>query len=130
MTGVQTCALPIFAAKGQRTAAGRRAVVRLLPHRSSTGVATAKVPLTLAPGTYSLVACADATLIVLEANERDNCRTSATTVVRKPPPPLRPAPSSSFPSAFHRLGIAARTSRKQRGNYPQICPADLRTYVP
>jgi len=40
-----------FAAKGQRTAAGRRAVVRLLPHRSSTGVATAKVPLTLAPGT-------------------------------------------------------------------------------
>jgi hypothetical protein len=78
-----------FAAKGQRTAAGRRAVVRLLSHRSSTGVATAKVPLTLAPGTYSVVACADGTRIVREANERDNCRASATTVVvRKPPPPV------------------------------------------
>ena len=78
-----------FAAKARRTAAGRRAVVRLLPHRSSTGAATAKVPSTLAQGTYSLVACADGTRIVPEVNERDNCRTSATTVVvRKPPPPL------------------------------------------
>jgi subtilase family serine protease len=76
-------------ANGQRTAAGRRSVVRLRPHRSSTGSAMAKVALTLAPGTYSLVACADGAGSVREANERNNCRTAATTVVvKKPPPPV------------------------------------------
>jgi hypothetical protein len=45
------------------------------------------VLVTLKPGTYSLVACADGTQAVRESNERDNCRAAARTVVVKPPPP-------------------------------------------
>src|SRR5439155_19027666 len=74
---------------GPRTAAGRRAVPRLGAHRSSTRSATVTVPATVQTGTYSLVACADGRHVVREANERNNCRTAATkVVVKKPPPPV------------------------------------------
>jgi hypothetical protein len=47
-----------------------------------------KVPSTLELGRYALVACADGSGSVRESNERDNCRTAATTlVIKKPPPP-------------------------------------------
>jgi hypothetical protein len=45
------------------------------------------VPATLQVGTYSLIACADGTHVVREASERNNCRTAATKVVVKKPPP-------------------------------------------
>jgi subtilase family serine protease len=78
-----------LSANGQRTAAGRRSVVRLRPQRSSRGTTTVTVPTTLEFGTYSLVACADGAAAVRESNERNNCRTAATTViVKKPPPPV------------------------------------------
>jgi subtilase family serine protease len=73
---------------GQRTPAGRRSVARLGPGRASSGAGTVRALPSLAFGTYSLVACADAGRAVRESNERDNCRTAATTViVKKPPPP-------------------------------------------
>jgi CARDB protein len=74
---------------GHRTAIGRRPVPRLRPQRSSTHSATARVPVTLELGAYSLIACADGTHIVRESNERNNCRVAATkVVVKKPPPPV------------------------------------------
>jgi subtilase family serine protease len=74
---------------GKRTAIGLRSVSRLSPKRSSHGSANARVPETVAFGVYSLVACADASSAVREANERNNCRKAATTIViKKPPPPV------------------------------------------
>jgi subtilase family serine protease len=78
-----------LSSSGHRTAAGRRSVIRLRARRSSLGSADAKVSPTLGPGTYSLLACADGARAVKEANERNNCRTAATSlVVKKPPPPV------------------------------------------
>jgi subtilase family serine protease len=72
---------------GRRTAVGRRSVAPLKPNRSSAGSVTVKVPDTLETGAYSLIACADGAGVVKEANERNNCRTAATKVrIKKPPP--------------------------------------------
>jgi hypothetical protein len=74
---------------GNRTAVGRRLVVRLKPGRSSRGLSHAKVLDSVAPGIYSLVACADGKGAVRESNERNNCRTAATKlIVKKQPPPV------------------------------------------
>jgi hypothetical protein len=74
---------------GRRTVVGRRTVSRLRAHGSSTHSASAIVAPAMAPGTYSLVACADAKHVVSEAKERNNCRTAATkVVVKKGPPPV------------------------------------------
>lgn len=72
---------------GQRTQVARRSVGLLKPGRLSAGSVTAKVPVTLDTGTYSLVACADAPGAVMETSEKDNCRTAATRIVIKKPPP-------------------------------------------
>jgi subtilase family serine protease len=42
------------------------------------------IPSTTAPGTYVLIACADDTGAVAEANETNNCRASATAVIVAP----------------------------------------------
>ena len=70
-----------------RTQVARRSVGLLKPGRSSAGSVTAKVPETLDTGAYSLVACADAPGAVMETSEKDNCRTAATRIVIKKPPP-------------------------------------------
>jgi subtilase family serine protease len=72
---------------GQRTQVARRSVGLLKPGRSSAGSVAAKVPLTLDTGAYSLVACADAPGAVIETSEKNNCRTAATRIVIKKPPP-------------------------------------------
>jgi subtilase family serine protease len=72
---------------GRRTALGRRSVALLKPNRSSAGSVTVKVPDTLETGAYSLIACADGAGVVKETNERNNCRTAATKVTIKKPPP-------------------------------------------
>ena len=72
---------------GQRTQVARRSVGLLKPGRSSAGSVAAKVPLTLDTGAYSLVACADAAGAVIETSEKNNCRTAATRIVIKKPPP-------------------------------------------
>ena len=78
-----------LSASGKRTAIGLRSVSRLSPKRSSHGSANAKVPETVTFGVYSLVACADASNAFREANERNNCRKAATTIViKKQPPPV------------------------------------------
>lgn len=78
-----------LSSNGKRTAIGRRSIVSLMSGSSSRGSASATVPVTIQPGTYSLIACADARGAVREANERNNCRTAAATViVKKLPPPV------------------------------------------
>ena len=72
---------------GAREPAGRRSIPRLRPGKSSAGTGTVTAVSSLALGTYSLVACADGARAVRESSERDNCRTAATKVVIKEPPP-------------------------------------------
>jgi CARDB len=72
---------------GHRTQVARRSVSLLKPGRSSAGSVTATVPVTLDTGAYSLVACADGAGAVKEANDQNNCRTAATRIVIKKPPP-------------------------------------------
>jgi subtilase family serine protease len=72
---------------GRRVPAGRHSVPRLRPGRSSARTGTVRVLSSLEIGTYSLVACADGAGAVRESNERNNCRTAATTLVVKHPPP-------------------------------------------
>jgi subtilase family serine protease len=72
-----------------RFAAGHRSVIRLTAERSSRGSANAVVLDTVPIGTYSFVACADGKGAVRESNERNNCRTAATKItIKKPPPPV------------------------------------------
>ena len=73
----------------------------------STGSAPATIPTTTPFGTYFLLACADDTNQIVEANEANNCRAAAGTIVVGPPmadlvvtalsaPPATAAASSSF----------------------------------
>jgi CARDB protein len=74
---------------GAREPAGRRSVPRLRPAHSSSGIGTVTALSSLEIGTYSVIACADGGRAVSESSERDNCRTAATKVViKKPPPPV------------------------------------------
>ena len=50
----------------------------------STGSAVATVPAGTAAGTYFVLACADDTAQVVEANEVNNCRAAAGTVTIGP----------------------------------------------
>ena len=78
-----------LSANGRRTGAGHRPVPRLRAGHSSAAAGTVTVAATLKPGVYSLLACADGSGAVRESSERDNCRTAATKlIVKKPPPPV------------------------------------------
>jgi hypothetical protein len=58
---------------------GSRSIPSLVAAATSSGNASVTVPSTLANGIYFLLACADATSLVSETNESNNCRASATT---------------------------------------------------
>ena len=76
------------ASTGVREPVGGRSIPHLGAGRRSLGHGNVVARLALELGTYSLVACADGGRAVREANERNNCRTAATKVViKKPPPP-------------------------------------------
>ena len=61
--------------------AGRRIGTRLVPELAPGGSSRASVafamPAGVLPGPYRVIACADSARRLLEANERNNCRTSA-----------------------------------------------------
>jgi uncharacterized delta-60 repeat protein/uncharacterized repeat protein (TIGR01451 family) len=59
---------------------GTRTAASLVPSATSTGWKTFTLPLTLAQGTYYVIACADAASQVMESDERNNCLSSASTV--------------------------------------------------
>jgi subtilase family serine protease len=64
--------------------AGTRTVPILGPSAESSGAVSVTIPSTTLPGTYLLLACADDTKGVTEANEANNCRASATAIVVTP----------------------------------------------
>ena len=86
-TGGRTVTQYYLSGNGVRELVGRRSVPRLRAGRSSSGAGIVLARSALGTGTYSLVACADAGRAVRESNERNNCRTAATKVVIKQPPP-------------------------------------------
>jgi subtilase family serine protease len=59
-------------------------VPSLLPGTESAGAVTITVPTTTAAGTYYLLACTDDAKKVIESNENNNCRASATQVTVGP----------------------------------------------
>jgi hypothetical protein len=63
---------------------GSRSVPALAPGEESAGTTTVRIPRTVPPGIYFLLACADRTRASAEANERNNCLTSATPIVVLP----------------------------------------------
>ena len=70
----------------------------------SSGGAAVTVPTTAVPGTYRVIACADAGLLVKESNEANNCAASATAVTVGWPDLI--AASVSDPPASAALGTA------------------------
>ena len=91
--------------RGDRLLGGSRAVPKLAPGEVSTGPASVTIPLTVLPGVFFLLACADDTNVVSETHEMNNCRTSVTTVqIARPDlvltavsdPPVRAARGESF----------------------------------
>ena len=71
---------------------GELAVGKLKKRHSRTASVALTLGATPAPGTYSLLACADDTKLVAESDETDNCRASAGTVSFGPPPDPVPDP--------------------------------------
>lgn len=67
---------------------GKRFVPALAAGATSTGSKTWTIPATTAGGAWYLVACADATKLVREAREGNNCRARAITVTRPNRPPV------------------------------------------
>ena len=59
---------------------GGRTVPALAPGGESTATVSVTIPANTLLGSYFLLACADDTGLLLESNETDNCRASATTV--------------------------------------------------
>jgi subtilase family serine protease len=84
---------------------GSRSVVALAPQLSSTGTAALTIPVYTAPGTYTLLACADASLTIKELDETNNCAAAASNlfieygdlvVTRVGDPPSSVAPGGAF----------------------------------
>jgi subtilase family serine protease len=82
---------------------GTRPVPALAAGGNSTGTVTVRIPLIVAPGAYYLGACADATNVVAESSETDNCRVSTTTIQATVHPDLRIS-SLSDPPALAPVG--------------------------
>jgi hypothetical protein len=72
---------------GYRVALGSRAVPALGPGDRSTGSRRVRVPRALTPRGYRLLACADASHVVRESHERDNCRAAGHTIKVLPDAP-------------------------------------------
>jgi hypothetical protein len=65
-----------------------RKVGKLRKRGRSRGAATARIPASLTPGRWFVIACADGARRIRESNERNNCRaTSASLIVRGDTPP-------------------------------------------
>ncbi len=76
---------------GWRLRLGARPVPALRKGASSEGRAMLRIPRTARDGTYPLTACADARDRVRERDERNNCRSSQTTVVIDTTAPAAPS---------------------------------------
>ena len=66
------------------TKLGRRTLMRLKAGTSSAGLSAVKLPKGAKPGSYRLIACADARQAVSEKNEANNCATKPVAVTPAP----------------------------------------------
>jgi IgA Peptidase M64/CARDB len=69
---------------GDRRLIGTRPVPALVAGEESAGTTTVRIPPTVVPGAYFLLACADRTRVSAESNERNNCLASATQIIVLP----------------------------------------------
>jgi subtilase family serine protease len=84
---------------------GSRSVPKLAPGLTSTAAVDVTIPSGTALGAYYLLACADATKIVVEINETNNCIASGSTMQLRAPDLIEtsvsnPPPTSSLESTF------------------------------
>jgi len=95
---------------------GTRSVPALAPATQSAGTVTVTIPTTTILGTYHLVACADDTALVAEANETNNCLATAATIVvgrsdlvetavTNPPAAARPGMSFAVTDTARNQGV-------------------------
>ena len=71
--------------KGDIRLAGKRLVKALKPKGSVRGTTRVKVPATVTPGSYFVLACADALKKVKEATEKNNCKASKKSLTVRAP---------------------------------------------
>jgi subtilase family serine protease len=71
-------------ALGDVVLSGARSVVALAGGAASTGSKAVTVPITVLPGTYYVLACADDARKVAESDETNNCTASGSTLVVQP----------------------------------------------
>ena len=76
--------LDVVLQAGDKLLTVTRPVGTLVAGGSSPGTVSAKIPTTLAAGSYFLLACADDTKVVIETNETNNCKASAGKVTVAP----------------------------------------------
>jgi subtilase family serine protease len=65
---------------GDRRLIGARAVPKLAAGQELSGTTILRIPRTVTPGTYFLLACSDNRNVLAESNEENNCRASETQV--------------------------------------------------
>ena len=82
---------------------GTRSIAVLAPDAASAGSRSVTVPTTLAPGTYTLLACADDLAAIKETSDANNCVASSTPIVVAWPDLVEASvsgmPASSTPGA-------------------------------
>jgi tartrate-resistant acid phosphatase type 5 len=124
---------------GDVRSTGSRSISTLIVGSQSQGVAKLAAPSTLAPGTYTLFACADDTRLVAEDNEANNCTAAASLVtvsladlvdsaVSNPPSSAAPGTSFSVTDTVHNpssLAVAASVSRFYLSNDNARNPGDV-----
>src|SRR4051812_41634519 len=91
--GARTSTTTYFISQDRRKSAGdfklgSHKVGKLRRSKSSRRSAAVQIPPSIAPGAWFVIACADSARRVRESNERNNCRTSAMSlIVRGQTPP-------------------------------------------
>lgn len=104
---------------------GTRAVPDLASQATSTGDVDVTVPGTVAIGQYSVLACADDTLLVAEGNENNNCLAAG--VISITAPDLRQTPLNNPPTTAKRgASFVARDTTENAGN--GLAPASTTRY--
>lgn len=111
---------------GAHLLTGNRAVPSLSPGATSTGTTTVIVPSGTPAGTYIVLACADFSNVVLEANEANNCTTSVNNAVVSGPdlaetgvsqPLATVADGTSFPVTDTVQNIGSVTAAASKTRY-------------